>query len=101
MPIYDLICTNCGYEKGETIFSSYAAFENARKERECPECHSLLEAKLSSFSINGTTKTTGGKVMEEDIAIHIELGKMPCGHIMPKEIRLVRAIKIRHDPEMN
>jgi predicted nucleic acid-binding Zn ribbon protein len=103
MPIYDLICTACGYEKGEIIFPSYDAFQKAETERECPECHSKLEAKLSYFNIceGQKYKTTNGKICEKSLGLILEVGEKPCGHVGLRKISLAEVLKVQHDPEMN
>lgn len=103
MPIYDLICTSCGYEKGETIFPSYDSFQKSEKERECPECHSKLEAKISCFNLCGghKYKTTNGKICEKSLCIVLEVGAKPCGPVNLRKVGLAEVLKVQHDPEMN
>lgn len=103
MPIYDLICTSCGYEKGETLFTTWDAFQKSEKERECPECSSKLEAKISCFNIceGNKYKTTGGKICEKSLGIIFEVGPKPYGHFGLRKVSLAEVLKIQHDPEMN
>ncbi len=102
MPIYDLICSSCGYEQGETIFSSYDAFQKSEKERECPECHERLEAKIVGFNTQGkrVVKTTGGKIQETCLDISLGIAFTPCGKPIPA-IGAHFSKKYSKDPEMN
>ena len=103
MPIYDLVCTNCGYKKRETIFPTYEAFQKAEKERECPSCYTRLDAKINTFNLRGkrNIRTTGGKIISKEPGLLIKLGITPCGKILPKGAGLAEVITVQHDPENN
>ena len=103
MPIYDLVCTNCGYEKDDIRFESYKDFSSAEKERACPSCYSKLDAKINTFNVRGkkNIKTTGGKIISKEPGLIIKLGITPCGKILPKGAGLAKVVTVRRDPENN
>ncbi|MFC1937574.1 FmdB family zinc ribbon protein [Chloroflexota bacterium] len=58
MPLYEYICSNCGYE-----FELLRPLSKAGEEATCPKCHNPSERKLSTFAhftMSGSETITPG-----------------------------------------
>jgi hypothetical protein len=57
MPNYDMYCPNCNEDRGESLFSSLAEYDDLSKRPRCDKCESPLERKaVQAFNIGKQEK---------------------------------------------